>query len=204
MIKHFVILVLFISGYLCSATAQDKFNPFIKDKMKRNTYTGVFEHSNRLPLSQKKAPVHFIKLQGDGSEECDINLINGSLLKEVRLIDSDDSTFTITKSGISKGFRIEQLHKITFIRHGFWKGFGYGMAGSVVFWSVYGLLADKHGWSINFGSGFVVGLILGVPTGLISGMITEFATNDDVYSFGNINPSAKSKWLKKIVSEHKK
>jgi hypothetical protein len=188
---------------LFSSSAQNKFNPFINNKTKVNIYQTESGQFNNASL-YTKTPVHFAKYFMDTTEECDINLINGSLLKEVRIVDSNDSSFTVLKSDINKVFPIQQLHKITFIRHGFWKGCGYGMLGSVAFWSIFGLLSTNGEWRLDFGTGFIVGIVLGIPTALISGMITEFATNDDVYNFGTINPSAKSKWLQKIVSEHEK
>ena len=203
MINRLVLLLLFTFGLLYSTQAQSKFNPFINNRAKVNIYNTECGQFNST-LYPDKVLIHFARYFIDATEECDINLVNGSLLKEVRIIDSDDSTFKVLKSDINKVFPIQQLHKITFIRHGFWKGCGYGMLGSVAFWSIFGLLSTKGEWRLDFGSGFLIGIILGIPTALISGMITEFATNDEVYNFGNINPSAKSKWLKRIISEHKK
>lgn len=202
--KRLVLLLLFLSGLFSVSLGQEKFNPFIKNKAKENILYSEIGQNNRPFLSLNRVSFHFTKFFRDSTEECNINLTNGSLLKEVRMIDSNDSTFTVLKRGIDKIFPIPQLHKITFIRHGFWKGVGYGVVGSIAFWSLYGLISPNHGeWHIDFSTGFLIGLVLGIPMGLISGMISEFATNDEVYNFGNINPSAKCIWLKNIISEHK-
>ena len=148
MINRSVLLVLLISGLLCSSAAQDKFNPFINNKVIANIYHTESGQFNRT-LYPNKVPIHFTKYYSATTEECDIILTNGSLLKEVRIVDSNDSTFTVLKSDINKVFPIQQLHKITFIRHGFWKGCGYGMVGSVAFWRIFGLLSTKGEWRLD-------------------------------------------------------
>ncbi len=204
--KQLIIAVLLISGIMTSVPAQNKYYPFDKHRVKKNNYSEMLVHQNSKQLNEVKLPTARIKLNGDTTEECNIVFANGTLLKRVMITDSNDSTFTITKVKIDRSFSVHQLNTLTFIKHGFWKGFFFGFAGSVVFWTVYGTLfpSSSEFAQMNSRNGFFLGLILALPTGLIAGVLTETATNDDVYKFGGVNPSARSKWLKKIVEEHRK
>jgi hypothetical protein len=78
---------------------------------------------------------------------------------------------------------------------------------SVIFWGALGLINTHHGgeegWNLGPGFGFLIGIVLAVPTGLITGIISEFATTNDVYDFGNINPLAKPNLLRDIILKHK-
>lgn len=190
--KNRIVLVLFlISCFTAYNSAQNILNPGL------NRYEigslSLKKHSGKLNV--------FFK---DTTDECSIMLKNGTLLQEARLLDANDTEFTLTKNDIDKVFPISQIHKITFEHHGFWKGFAYGAATSVAFWGIFGLAAYRDGDWFGRGFGFVVGLVLAVPTGLVSGLITEFATADEVYYFGKINPLAKSRRLINIIQKHKK
>jgi uncharacterized membrane protein len=147
--------------------------------------------------SSKNAIFPDLSFHQDSTDECDINLDNAIYLKDVRIIDAGDSLFTITKKEIDRKFEISQLKSIKFINHGFSKGLIYGVLGSTAFWGVL-VLANRGG-----PVGFLIGFALGLPTGLITGAITEFATQDDLYEFGNTNTSTKAKRLKYIIQKHK-
>ena len=136
----------------------------------------------------------------DSTELCNIYLTSNNLLKDVRITDSGDSLFTITKSDVSKSFEIAQLNRVEIIQHGFWNGFFYGGIASV---GICGLLGLTAGHGSEAGYGFIFGFILAAPAGLIVGLISEFAAKNVVYDFNGLNPSIKSKRLKYIRQKHK-
>jgi hypothetical protein len=141
----------------------------------------------------------FILSGSDTTEECNITLTEGFLLKNVRVLDPSDSSLTITKSMIDKSYPISHLDKIAFENHGFWKGFSYGLLGSVVLCGTVGLLTINGDAKL---AGFLIGFAMGIPTGMITGMISEFSSKNDVYDFRNINPDTKIKRLQYIIRKH--
>jgi hypothetical protein len=153
------------------------------------------------PLSIQKFRLNRLSVYNDTTDECDINLDNSILLKDVKIIDAGDSLFTITKLNVDRKFEISQIKSIKFINHGFSKGLIYGVLASTAFWGILGT-ATSSAWGKS-GVWFLIGFVLGIPTGIITGIITEFATQDDIYDFGNINNAAKLSRLKYIMREHK-
>ncbi len=169
----------------------------------------ISQRLNEFHLQDKYTPSNGQSLRNfssfkDTTDECNIDLENSILMKDVKIIDAGDSSFTITKSQVDKTFPISNISSVKFIRHGFAKGMLYGILASTVVWGIIGLASthNSEGWNVG-GFGFVIGFVLGIPTGLITGLITEFATNDEIYNFGNINALVKAKRLKYIMHEHK-
>jgi hypothetical protein len=191
--------VLIFSSLICFGSncfGQEVKNLHLFNKPKDESF--LSKTGSTLTSSAKNLTFSDLSIHQDSTDECDINLDNAIFLKDVRIIDAGDSLFTITKKEIDREFEISQLKSIKFINHGFSKGLIYGVLGSTVFWGVLGL-ANRGGpvW-------FLIGFAIGLPTGLITGAITEFATQDDLYEFGNTDTSIKAKRLKYIMQKHLK
>lgn len=141
--------------------------------------------------------------------ECDMILEGNIMLKDVRIIRSSDSTFTVfVEEGSSaelKEYPVNDIKRVTFKRSGFWAGAGYGFLGSTLFWGIVGATAYRGGGHPDFGPqvGFILGAALGIPTGLVAGLIGELTVKDVVYNFRNGNSTTKTKRLKYILHKNK-
>jgi hypothetical protein len=135
----------------------------------------------------------------DSSLECNIILTDGSSLNKVKFLNSNDSSFTITKNGVNNDFSISRIHTITFQKHNFGTGVLIGVITSVAFWGALGL-ANGTPESIKWG--LMLGAVFAIPTGLIAGLIAEFTSGEDVYRFGTINSDVKGNRLKAIRLKH--
>lgn len=142
----------------------------------------------------------------DSTDECTIILNSGNSLKDVRIIGSNDSAFTITKSHFNKTFKISGINSIEFAKHNFWKGFLYGSLVTIATTLTLSAILAKsvHGeGELGLAILFYGGLLISVPVGIITGAISEFFSNDISYKFKTINSSVKSKRLKYIRGKHK-
>jgi hypothetical protein len=186
-----VTAVLLFSGNTvqCQSSFQLK-----NDKLKNN-----FSEFN-IGLFSKIRSQRIIFSPGDSTELCNIFLTTNNVLKDVRITDSNDSLFTITKSNVNKTFEISAINRIEIIQHGFWNGFFYGGIASVGICGILGL-TTWHGEAAGYG--FIFGLILAAPTGLIVGLISEFVTKNAVYNFNGADQQVKSKRLKYVRDKHK-
>jgi len=147
-----------------------------------------------------------IMKSGDSTDECTIILNSGNSLKDVRIVDSNDSAFTITKSNFNKSFLISGINSIEFEKHNFWKGFLYGSLVTIATTLTLSAILAKsvHGESeLGLAILFYGGLLISVPVGVITGAICEFFSYDISYKFNMINSSVKSKRLKYIREKHK-
>lgn len=204
--KNILISVLIaMSLNVCSIHAQNSTGLHLYDNIKKKIYYGAFDNKNSGLSLVRKQFLPLFEMSGDTTDECNMILKDGTLLNEVRLSGADDTSFAILKKGVSRTFRVEQLSRITFVHHGFWKGFAAGAIGSAAFWGLLGVVTYRDGGHPNFGPAFglIIGLLLAVPTGIVTGIIAEFAAEDDVYDFVNINPQAKSNRLRTLMAKHK-
>lgn len=198
--KSFLLLLIILSAcYITNSCGQELRHMRLLEKHKFEQFS--LSNQTTTPLSIQKFRLNFLPAYNDTTDECDINLDNSILLKDVKIIDAGDSLFTITKLNVDRKFEISQIKNIKFINHGFAKGLIYGVLASTAFWGILGT-ATSNAWGKS-GVWFLIGFVLGIPTGIITGIITEFATQDDIYDFGNVNPAAKLSRLKYIMHEHK-
>jgi hypothetical protein len=198
--------ILFLFFFACSSFAQNITGLHPKEHDEcciglTNSFT------EKLPaFTNKRFHTKSGSLYHDTTDECNMILNDGILIKNVRLLDVTDSTFTITKSSVNRVFPLGKLSRVTFVNHGFWKGFAAGAIASVAFWGILGAVSYHGGGHPDFGPSFglLIGLVLAAPTGLVTGIIGEFSVTDDVYDFVNINPLSRPNRLRSIIREHKK
>jgi hypothetical protein len=182
MVKRLILTIIVLGFFEYNCISQNQFDFHLKQDKSGSDYFNVSET--------------------DTSDECNITLNDGTLLKDVSFLSSNDSMFTIVKNSLRNDFPISRLHKVIFEKHNFWTGFAIGVLGSVCFWEIIGLAALKSE-PRGPGLGLVVGLICAPPVGLICGLVAEFGSKDDVYNFSTINPSSRANRLKNIILRHK-
>jgi hypothetical protein len=166
---------------------------------------GIYSQDDSLPLEKTT----FIDEIGP-TTECDVYISDkntqlAAKFENVKLAVMDDTVVYVLKEGYQRrSCNLSNIKKIVFKNHGFWAGAGYGFAASVAIWGILGLATYQGGGhpDVGRGFGFVIGLVLGIPTALITGVVTEFATTDDVYTFPGNNNAAKSKKMKYILRKH--
>jgi hypothetical protein len=153
----------------------------------KNNNEGTFFYKHRDPESP------------DSTDACNIVLSDGTQLKDVKFLGSNDTGFTIIKNTGISDFPISRIHKITFEHHNFGKGVLIGALTSFAFWGILGICA---GTPESMKLGLTFGAIFAIPAGLIVGMIAEFTSGEDIYNFSTINPLSRSQRLKKVILEH--
>lgn len=168
------------------------------------------QHLPQLKLNQRSSIERDNKLSLTGlivvTDICHIDTYSLNSIKNAKIIEVDDSTYDIAKDDIVKTLSIGDMRKLTFPKHGFWKGFLWGSL--VTAGLALGITAivspGLHGED-QLGAAILLfgGLALSIPVGLVTGCISEFATTDDIFYFEKGISSVKVNKLKYIVLQHK-
>jgi hypothetical protein len=140
------------------------------------------------------------------SEECNVEMDGGLKLAKVQIVDVEDSLFTVVKNGIDRDFNVSGISKMTFIKHGFWKGFLWGTLGTLAATGILfaSLVGSAHGEdALGVFYLLIGGVTIAAPVGAVVGVIAELTVKDDVYGFGNVSKETKLKRLRYILSQHK-
>ena len=140
------------------------------------------------------------------SEECNVEMDGRLKLAKVQIVDIEDSLFTVVKSGIDRDFNVSGISKMTFIKHGFWKGFLWGTLGTLAATGILfaSLVGSAHGEdALGVFYLLIGGVTIAAPVGAVVGVIAELTVKDDVYGFGNVSKETKLKRLRYILSLHK-
>lgn len=125
------------------------------------------------------------------SDECIVYVKDMLPLKNVKIVEVGDSTFTVTKSGVMKHINVDDLVRIKFKRTGFWTGAAIGGLGTLGSFSLIGVASGGEA----FGWGFIIGAALALPAGLVGGIIGEFAAQDVILELGGLQREVKVKLL---------
>jgi len=138
------------------------------------------------------------------TEECNVYLEAGSMLKGIRLYAFDDSTLIITKGEMQKNLPISRIRKIVFTGSGFGKGAligaGVGLASGLLFGLTWAARSGSD--SPNFGEVLTFSLVCSIPGGLIGGVIGAISKTDKSYLFPPGYSITKSKRIKYIIEKH--
>ena len=141
----------------------------------------------------------------DTTNECDVYLNKGSLLKDVRLLSCSDSNISIIKDKKQREVPVSLVRKITFIEPGFLKGFIIGAGIGFASGLLLGLTWPENSemGNPNFGESMMLGMIFSIPTGLIGGIIGAITKTDQVYLLSTGYSSMKVKRINYIIEKHK-
>lgn len=143
----------------------------------------------------------------DITDECDIYLSGGSLIKDAKLMLESDTILITIKGQKQKVIKIADVRKIVFkpiapFGKGFIIGAGIGFVSGFI--SIFAF-AERGGHpdiSVLLGGGLIIGLVLALPCGVIGGVIGAIASKSDVYYFDKGISSAKLKRVKYIIKKH--
>lgn len=178
-------------------TSEFGLNKHLKQNINKILFHHTLKYKNHITELKFYKPVSV-----DTSDECNLTLTNGTLVKDAYLIEGNDSIFTFVKSGIGKNLPVSNIHKIVFEKHNFWTGVLVGALGSVCFWEILSIV-HSNDVKNSLIWGIWLGILCAPPAGLICGLVAEFGSKDEIYNFSTINPSSRALRLKKIITDHK-